>query len=194
MVVARPQVAIMGIYFTAVVNHNRDERNIYNLPDLLNRLWPKVEPLLPIIEGYPVPGIPPRKWEWSERDGGFRRLLNNDTAVLESYEFSGIVSKYLFRVCHAVRWSTFLEDQTTRSKVRQVCQHIASVLGANQIVYLPSGFLKPEGAIGLMYEDKAVEDMIDWLLENCGPPAQNVDSFNVEEPDNNWYYIEKIQQ
>ena len=183
----------MGTDFTAVVNHNFDERQIYNLPDLLNRTWPKVEPLLPIIEGYPAPGTPPRKWEWSERDGGFSatRLLNNETVILEGDEFHGFVSKHVFSVCHAVRWATFLEDQTTRSKVRQVCQHIASVLGANQIIYLPSGFLKPEGAIGLMYEGKAVEDMIGWLLENCGPAAQSVDSFDFEELEN-WYYIEKI--
>ena len=181
----------MGTNFTAVVNHNFDERQIFNLPDLLNRTWPKVEPLLPILEGYPAPGLPPRKWEWSERDGGFRRLSTQETARLESYEFSGIVSKHVFRVCHAVRWSTFLEDHIVRGKLRQVCQHIASVLGSNQIVYLPNGFLKPEAAIGLMYEGKAVEDMINWLLENCGPAAQSVDSFDFEELEN-WYYIEKI--
>ena len=183
----------MGTLFTALLNHNFDERQIYDLPDLLNRIWPKVEPHLPIIEGYPVPGIPPSKWRWSEWDGGFsaERLLNNETVMLESYEFISFVSKHVFSLCHAVRWSTFLEDQTTRSKLRQVCKHVASLLGANQVLYLPSGFLKPEGAIGLMYKGKAVEDMIDWLLENCGPPAQNIDSFDLEEL-NHLYFIEKI--
>lgn len=183
----------MGTDFTAVVNHNLDERHIYNLPDLLNSTWSKVEPLLPIMEGYPAPGTSPSKWKWSERNGVFsvRKLWNNETTKLEGYEFNGFASKYVFRVCHAVGWSTFLEDQATRSKVRQVCQHIASMLGAHEIVYLPSGFLKPEAAISLMYEGKTVEDMIDWLLENCGPPAQSVDSFNFEKLDD-WYYIEKI--
>jgi hypothetical protein len=183
----------MGTHFTAVVNHNLDERHIYDLPDLLNRMWPKVEPLLPIMEGYPAPGFPPSQWKWSERYGVFsvRKLWNDDTAMLENYEFNGFASKHVFRVSHAVRWSTFLEDRTTRSKLRQVCQHIASVLGGNQIVYLPSGFLKPEAAIGLMYEGKTVEDMIEWLIENCGPPAQSVDSFDFEELDKR-YYIEKI--
>ena len=182
----------MGTHFTAVVNHNFDERHLFNLPDLLNGTWPKVEPLLPIMEGYPAPGIPPRKWEWSRRDSGFNRLWTTQhTAALESYEFSGIVSKHVFRVCHGVRWSTFLKDQTVRSKLRKVCQHLASVLGSDQIVYLPNGFLKPEGAISLMYEGKGVKDMVDWLRENCGPAAQSVDSFRDEELEN-WYYIEKL--
>ena len=183
----------MGTEFVAVLNHNLDERHISNLPDLLNGAWSKVEPLLPIIEGYPVPGIPPRKWKWNERDLGFSitRLWNNDTAMLEGHEFDGFVSKYVFKVCHAVRWSSFLTDQTVRRKLRQVCRHIASVLGSNQIVYLPSGFLKPEGAIGLMYKGKAVEDMIEWLLEHCGPAAPSIDSIESEEFEN-WYYIEKI--
>ena len=29
----------MGTYFTAVVNHNLDEHEIYTLPDLLNSTW-----------------------------------------------------------------------------------------------------------------------------------------------------------
>ena len=183
----------MGTGFTAVMNHNLDERQIFNLPDLLNRTWPNVEPLLPIMEGYPAPGIPLRKWHWSNSDGRLSRKLlwSRGTIILEGHEFSGFVSKHVFRVCHALKWSFFLEDQTTRSKVRQVCQHIASMLGANQVVYLPGGFLKPEGAISLMFEGKTVEDMIDWLLENCGPAAQNVDSFEFEELEN-WYYIEKM--
>ena len=172
----------MGTYFTALMNHNVDEHHLSDLPDLLNRIWPKVESLLPIIEGYPVPGIPPHNWKWSERDRGFNvtRLLNNDTARLESDEFSGIVSKHVLRVCNAVRWSSFLTDATVRRKLRQVCQHIASALDSNQILYLPSGFLKPEGAIGQMYEGKAVADMIDWLLENCGPAAQDIDFFDFK--------------
>ena len=191
----------MGTYFTAVMNHNFDEHHLSNLPDLLNRLWPKVEPLLPMIKGYPAPGIPPSKWRWSERDRGFSltRLLNNDTARLDSYEFGGIVSKHIFRLCHAVRWSSFLTDSTVRGKLRQTCRHIASVFGSNQVIYLPSGFLKPEGAIGQMYQGKAVEDMIHWLVENCGPAAQNVDFFDSKDLQNwhypeleNWYYIEKI--
>ena len=42
----------MGTYFTAVVNHNLDEHNIYTLPDLLNSTWHTVEHVLP-IEGSP---------------------------------------------------------------------------------------------------------------------------------------------
>lgn len=191
----------MGTNFTALVNHNFDVHHISTLPDLLNRIWPKVEPLLPILKGYPAPGIPPCNWKWSEKDRGFSvtRLLNNDTAGLNGYEFNGIVSKHVFRVCHGVRWSSFLTDPTVRGKLRQVCQHIVSVLGSNQIVYLPDGFLKPEGAIGLMYEGKAIEDMIDWLLENCGPATQSIDSYDLKDLANwwceeldTWYYIENI--
>jgi hypothetical protein len=183
----------MGTEFTAVLNHNFDERHIYNLPDLLNRTWSKVEPLLPIIKGFPAPGKLPSKWKWSEWDLGFSatKLSNNDPAMLEGHEFVGFVSKHVFKVCHAVRWSSFLTDQTVRTKLRQVCRHIGSVLGSNQIVYLPSGFLKPEGAIGLMYKGKAVADMIEWLRENCGPAAPSIDSIDSEDFEN-WYYIEKI--
>jgi hypothetical protein len=71
--------------------------------------------------------------------------LSNDTARLDGYEFDGIVSKNMLRVCHALKWSRFLEDEAVRNKAGQVCRHVASMFGANRIVYLPSGFLKPEG-------------------------------------------------
>ena len=61
--------------------------------------------------------------------------------------------------------------------------------------FLPSGFYKPAGAISLMYERKAVEEMIDWLLENCGPPAHSIESIYREEHQS-WngdgYYIERL--
>ena len=182
----------MGTCFTAILNHNLDERRISDLPELFNRTWHTVEPLLPLMEGYPVPGTPPRKWRWSEERGfSTSTLLSNDTARIEGYEFDGIVSKHMLRVCHALKWSWFLEDEAVRSKVDQVCRHVASVFGANQIVYLPSGFLKPEGAIGLMYEGKFVEDMIEWLLKNCGPPAQSLDSFDLEKLET-LYFVERV--
>ena len=115
--------------------------------------------------------------------------------MLESHEFHGIVSERVFRVCHGIRWWSFLSEQTVRDKVRRVCRHVASVLGSSQIIYLPSGFLNPEGAIGLMYEGKGVEEMIEWLLENCGPPVQNIESIYAGELES-WnadgYYIERL--
>ena len=69
------------------------------------------------------------------------------------------------------------------------------MLGSNQIIYLPDGFLRPEGAIDLMYEGKAVEEMIDWLLENCGPPVQNIESIyrgELESWNSDGYYIERV--
>jgi hypothetical protein len=50
------------------VNHNLDEGDLYTLPDLLNKTWADVEQFLPILEGYPAPGVPLSKWEWSKRD------------------------------------------------------------------------------------------------------------------------------
>lgn len=86
-----------------------------------------------------------------------------------------------------------------RGKLRQISQPVAAAFGSDQVIYLPSGFLKPEGAIGLMYKGKAVEDMIHWLLENCGPAAQDLDFFDLKDLQSgdypeleNWYYIEKI--
>ena len=90
--------------------------------------------------------------------------------MLEGHEFHGFVSERVFMVYHGVRWWSFLSEQTVRDKLRCVCRHTAAVFGSKQIIYLPSGFLKPEGAIGLIYEGKGVEEMIDWLLENCGKP------------------------
>jgi hypothetical protein len=58
----------MGTHFTALVNHNLDEGDLYTLPDLLNKTGADVEQFLPILEGYPAPGVPPSKWEWSKRD------------------------------------------------------------------------------------------------------------------------------
>ena len=52
----------MGTHFTALVNHNLDEREIYTLPDLLNKNWSEVEQFSPIVEGYPAPGRAPQQW------------------------------------------------------------------------------------------------------------------------------------
>jgi len=187
----------MGTYFTAVVNHNLDEHDIHTLPDLLNSTWHAVEPFLPIAEGYPVPGSSQAKWQWGEYDGGFNleRLHDHGTITVEGHEFHGIVSERMFRVCPSVRWWSFLTEQTVRDKLRRVCRHTASVLGSNEILYVPSGFLKPEGAIGLMYEGKAVEEMIVWLLENCGPPVQSIESIyrgELESWNADGYYIERL--
>ena len=179
------------------MNHNLGESDIHTIPGLLNSSWHVVEHLLPLIDGYPVPGIPPAKWHWSEGEPGFtiERLRERKTALLDSYEFSGIVSERVFRLCHALRWHSFLSDSVTREKVRDICRHLASVFGCDQVVYLPSGFLKPEGAIGLMYEGGDVEAMVNWLLENCGPPAETFESILVEK-DGRWsgdgYYIERV--
>ncbi len=187
----------MGTDFTAVVNHNLGERDIHTLPELLNFTWDAVEDFLPIIEGYPVAGSSPPKWQWRENEGGFslEGLHSRGTLLIEGPEFFGRVSEQVLRVCHGVRWRSFLTEQTVRDKLRRVCRHTASVFGSTQIIYLPDGFYKPEGAIGLMYEGKAVEKMIDWLLENCGPPAQSIESIYREEH-GSWsgdgYYIEKI--
>lgn len=186
----------MGTDFTAVVNHNLNEHDIHRLPDLLNSTWRTVEQFLPIIEGYPVPRSSPDKWQWREGDGfSLEKLQDHRTLVIEAHEFHGIVSERVLRVCHGIRWWSFLTEQTVRDKLRSVCQHAASVLGSNQIIYLPDGFLKPEGAIGLMYEGKAVEEMVDWLLENCGPPVQSIESIyrgELEGWNEDGYYIERI--
>jgi hypothetical protein len=52
----------------------------------------------PILEGYPAPGVPPSKWEWSKRDCVFslEKIRANETAFLEGNEFSGWASKYVF--------------------------------------------------------------------------------------------------
>lgn len=189
----------MGTYFTAVVNHNLDEHDVHTLPDLLNSAWHAIEHLLPIIEGYPVSGPSSTKWQWNEREGKFtlERLHRRKTMMVKGSEFDGLVSERVFRLCHAVRWWSFLTDQAVRDKLLRVSQHIASVLGSSQIIYLPDGFLKPEGALGLMYEGKAVgvEEMSGWLLENCGPPVQSVKSIyrgDIESWDPNGYYIVRI--
>ena len=187
----------MGTDFTAVVNHNLNAREIHTLPDLLNSTWVTDEHLSPIIEGYPVPGSTPEKWQWREGEYGFslERLHNHETIMVEGHEFHGMVSERMFRLCHGVRWGSFLTEQMVRDKLRRVCRHIASALGSNQIIYLPDGFLRPEGAIGLMYEGKAVEEMIDWLLENCGPPVQNIESIyrgELESWNSDGYYIERV--
>ena len=46
----------MGTQFTALVNHNLDEGDLYTLSDLLNKTWADVEQFLPILEGCPAPG------------------------------------------------------------------------------------------------------------------------------------------
>ena len=75
----------MGTDFTAVVNHNLDERDIHTLPDLLNSMWPQVVNSLPIIEGYPVAGSSPSKWQWTKEEGGFslERLHHRGTIMIE---------------------------------------------------------------------------------------------------------------
>lgn len=147
-----------------------------------------------------MPGSTPDKWQWREGEYGFslERLHNHETIMVEGHEFHGMVSKRMFRLCHGARWGSFLTEQTVRDKLRRVCRHIASVLGSNQVIYLPDGFLRPEGAIGLMYEGKAVEEMIDWLIENCGhcgPPVQNIESIyrgELESWNSDGYYIERV--
>lgn len=191
------RLKLMGTEFTAVVNHNLNERDIYTLPDLLNAMWYAVEDSLPIIDGYPVAGSSPPKWQWSRNEGGFslERLHRHGTVMIEGSEFHGIVSERVFRVCHGVSWWSFLTEQTVRDRLRCVCQHTAAVLGSKQIIYLPDGFLKPEGAIGLMYEGKAIEEMIDWLIKNCGTPTQDVESIYcgvLESWNANSYYIELV--
>jgi hypothetical protein len=187
----------MGTDFTAVVNHNLDEEHIYTLPALLNSTWHEVQHLLPILEGYPVPDITHTKWQWREFDNISLQdsLHNHGTIRLESHEFSGFVSNRVLQICHGVRWWSFLTDTGVRDKLRGVCHHIASMLGTHQIIYLPDGFYKPEGALGLIYESKGVEEMIDWLYTNCGPPAQSIESIN-QENEQGWngddYYVDML--
>ena len=189
------QATPMGTHFTALVNHNLDERDIYNLPDLLNSTWANVEQFLPVVEGYPAPGIVLSKWEWSKRDGAFsiEKLRANEIAMLVGTEFGGEASKHVFSLTHVAKWSWFLEDQQVRSKLRNVSRHIASVLGSDKTVYVPCGFLKPEGVRSLVYEGKDVEEMIDWLYENCGQPAQSFESIQSEDI-TNFYYIDRTSQ
>src|SRR5687767_13388833 len=103
----------MGTDFTAVVNHNLNEQDIHTLPDLLNSKWRSIEYLLPIIEGYPVPGSSPARWQWGENDGGFDldRLHSHGTIRIDSHEFTGSVSERVFRLYHGVRWWSFLSEQ-----------------------------------------------------------------------------------
>jgi hypothetical protein len=185
----------MGTNFAALVNHNLNAHDIHTLPDLLNASWSTVEELSPIIEGYPGPDSSPDKWQWSEFGFSLERLLDHNTISVSCHEFYGCASERIFLLSPHVRWWSFLGEQAVRDRVRRVCRHTASVLGSNQVVYLPSGFLKPEGAISLMYEGKAVEDVIEWLLENCGPPLQGIESIyrgDLNSWDANGYYIESV--
>ncbi|MBA2734634.1 MAG: hypothetical protein H0U54_17370 [Acidobacteria bacterium] len=189
----------MGTDFTAAVNHNLDGEHIYSLPELLNSDWHRVQHFLPIIEGYPVPGSSPDKWQWREDEAGSIRetIRNHGTIMIEGHEFHGFVSKRVFQICHGVRWWPFLMERTVRNKLRGVCRHIGSALGSNQIIYLPDAFYKPEGALGLVYEGKGIEEMIDWLNTNCGPPAQTIESIYQEDDQGgsgDGYYIDKFQE
>jgi len=185
----------MGTHFTALVDHNLDETGIYTLPELLNRSWADVEQFLPIVDGYPAAGRAQGKWEWSNLDGAFslEKLRANETAMLVGNEFIGFASKYVFSLGHVARWSWFLEDQQMRSKLRNVSLHIASTLGSDKLVYVPSGFLKPEGVRSLMYEGKRVEEMIDWLYQNCGEPAQSFESIQPGDLAN-FYYVDQTSE
>ena len=41
-----------------------------------------------------------------------------------------------------------------------------------------------------MYEGKTVENMVDWLYENCGQPAESFESISPEDLEN-FYYIDR---
>lgn len=187
----------MGIYATALIDHNLTLDNLHTLPDVLNASWQEVEHLSPLIEGYPKPGSSTAQWEWHKIEGPFSldRLNRRGSFPVIGYEFIGHVSERVLRLGSLVKWSTFLVDGALREKVRSFARHIAASLGSKEIIFVPSSIYKPEQVINLMYKGKGVPDMIAWLRESCGPPAETIASIYSKGPDG-WqgdgYYIERI--
>ncbi len=189
----------MGINFVALMGHNLDEEQLYAMPTLLNSTWNQSQQFLPVLEGYPVPGSAPDEWGW--RSTGDIPLADELKRVgritINSPDcFIGHVGMRSLDLYHMARWWSFLTDEPVRRRLQGVCRHIAVTLGSARIAYIPDSSYKPELARELINEGKTIDEIVDWRLAHCGPPAADIGLIlrpGAEGWNGNGYYVEELR-
>jgi hypothetical protein len=90
------------------------------------------------------------------------------------------VSRHACEVVHPTRWSVFLRQPRVRSALRPVFAELARLLGSPVAIYLPDSSFGPAGADDLVAEGQSIEQVVDWLRTNWGPPASTIGAIYQE--------------
>ena len=190
----------MGVNFVALMGHNLDEEELYALPMLLNSTWSQAQQFLPVLEGLPAPGSAPDEWRW-HNTGNISladELKRVGRITMDSPDcFIGHVGMRSLDIYHLARWWSFLTDEAVRRKLQGACRHIAVTLGSARIAYIPDSSYKPELARGLINEGKTIDEIVEWLRANCGPPAADI-GLILRQGEEGWngsgYYVEVLRE
>jgi hypothetical protein len=184
------------VNFSALFGHQLPIGLILQGNELLNKHWEQAQTFLPVLEGLPIPSSTFELWKWSNRwePTPVKELTKYKTITFDGPDsFNLKFKENTVELWHMVRWYQFLTDDSISTKLRGVCEFLASVLKTELVIYLPESAYKPSTVYDLVYEGATIEQVIEWLQTNCGNPAKRlIDIYpNDTDPERgNGYFID----
>ena len=186
----------MGIDFTALMDHSLPWDQMITLDRIIDKEWQKQDsPLRLPFDRIRSDG----RWRW-ELDSKFNsvdeELFERGHVYFESpVGFLGDLFRKGMSIYHTSRWWSFLCEDTVQSALRNAVHHIAQIVGAKTVIYLPDSNYHCSIASDLLYDDKEINDVLLWLKQQCGPPAETIRDI-YSETENTWdgdgYYVEAV--
>lgn len=184
----------MGRNFTAYLGHRLKETEIFEMEYHLNSgalrsISDFIDLLLPYNsdEKQVV-------WKAYKDDVGGTVVLDGPCGITLTF------SKHVCRLGHYTRWITFLLNDLEidfRNSLRNICRELSEYLKSTFALYVPDSGAKESAIMDFMWgdENKPIEYMREWLLDRCGPPADNIEAIYKEFEDHietDGYYIDEF--
>jgi len=160
----------MGMNFTAFMGHSMKIDELESLiidlndnPDRYPFINEFVNDLLPNN-----PNDSKKKW---------RLFADELDGTVDCIGPCGISLTFSERICyfhHYYRWIIFLKDNDVQHSLRKFCFDLLRTLHSPFAIYVPDNAAKESSILDLLWEDRDIFYMKEWLIENCRLPKKTI--------------------
>jgi hypothetical protein len=190
---------MMGIDFTAILDHQLNWQELYALPERLNKYWNLPNQLQSWVSEHVRSES--THWEWElnvKYSNAAEELFEVGYLYLDGpHGFWARVFKQAIEITHLARWWSFLDEDDVQNGLRTAIKMIAKIARSEHILYLPDSSFPPSLASDILYEGGNINDMLTWLKSEVGPPFSDPQVF-IKKGTNDWdergWFMERAQQ
>lgn len=185
----------MGMNFTAYMSHNLKKTEIIELCNDLNEnssRFPLIREFIDTLLPFnPKDNV--RKWRTSFDSADGTNSLAGPCGI------SLTLSEKVCYFHHYFRWKGFLVDNEIQQLLRNVSYGFMRTFNASFVIYVPDNAAKESAIMDFIKEDenKYINYIREWLLENCGLPKNNINDIYKEYEDywdSEGYYIDYFNE
>jgi hypothetical protein len=185
----------MGRDFTAYLGHSLKENEIFEFMNILNTS--DLKAINDFIKQFLPYNPNDKELTWKVKEFRLEGTISLDGPCGLAFIFS----EHVCMVRHYTRWLTFLLNDLEfdiRTPLRNMTRELAGYFGSAFAIYAPDSGARESGIMDFMWEDenKDIDCMRNWLLQNCGPPADSIQTIYKEFEDHiqtDGYYIDVFE-